>query len=99
MHRSDKFGLEPLPQRRVHHPVADELRQRRLVEVLQLAPAASPEVAARRLGTVRAGFERPVRPHDIARRRQRHMPPRCRDAIAFRGDADDFLALAHNAVA
>ena len=99
MHRRDKFGLEPLPQRRVHHPVADELRQRRFDEMLQLTPAATPEVAARRFGTMRARLERPVRPHDIARRRQRHMPPRCRDAIAFRGDADDFLAIGHNAVA
>ena len=45
---------ETLPLGGVDHAVADEARQRRLVEMLELAAAAFAEMAARRLGMVGA---------------------------------------------
>jgi hypothetical protein len=66
-------GRQPLPFGRVEHPIADESRQRLLVEMLKLAPPATAEMAARRLDAVRPGLQSAVGEHHVARRGERHM--------------------------
>ena len=92
-------GREPLPFRGEHYTVADEVAQRVLVQMLQLAPAAAREVAARRLGVVRPRRNRAVGGDEVSRRGQRDMAARRGDAVAFGGDADDLFERTHNAAA
>jgi hypothetical protein len=88
-----------LPFGGVHHTVADESRQRFLVEMLQLAPAAGAEMAARRNGVVRSRQQCAVGANHVSRRRKWHMAPRRGDAVALGGDADDLFRFAHSAAA
>ena len=99
VHGRDTFRHQPLPLGRVEHPVAHEAGKRLLVEMLDLAPAAASEVAARRLGVVRSGLHGAVRMQSVARRGEGRVAARRGDAIAFRGDADDFFGFAHSAAA
>ena len=91
MHGGNRLRHQSLPLGGVDHTVADEVRQRLLVEVLQLAPAASTEVAARRRGVVRARQHCAIGAGNVARRRKRHMAPRRGDAIALGGNADNLF--------
>ena len=50
---------QPLPQRGMNHPVGHELPQRRVRQVLQLAPATGPEMPARRRDIVRPAHNPP----------------------------------------
>jgi hypothetical protein len=67
--------------------------------MLELAPSATAEMAARRLGSMRAGLHGAIRQHEVTRRGQRDMAARGSDAIALRGDANDRFRLAHKAAA
>ncbi len=97
--RRDQFGLEFLPVRGVDHPVAHEPGQRLLVEVLQLAPAAAAEVAARRDGAVRPRLQRAVGHEQVAGRGERDMAARRGDAVALGGDAENLFWVSHSAAA
>ena len=90
---------EPLPFRGVEHAVAHEPGQRLLVEVLQLAPAARAEMAARRNSVVRPRLQRAVGQDRVAGRGQRHVAARRGDAVTPGGDADDLFGFAHSAAA
>jgi hypothetical protein len=97
--RFDALGLDPLLLSRMDHAVADEIGQRLFVEVLKLAPAASPEMAARWRGMVGARQNIAVGVKRVAGRRERHMSPRRGDAITLGGDADDRFRFVHKAAA
>ncbi len=92
---AERFGLDLLRSCGVEHAVADERRQRRFVEVLELAPAADGKMTARRCGAVRSGLQRTIGQHDVTRRGQRDMTAARRDTVAFRRDADDLFAFRH----
>ena len=71
MRGGDDFRYQALPFGGVEHPVADEIGERLLVEVLQLAAAATlslskGEVAARRIGAVGARLQRAVGQQQVA---------------------------------
>ena len=99
MHRSDPFGRQALALGGVEHPIAHEACQRVLVEVLQLAPAASAEMAARRNGVMRARLQRTVGEKRVAGRGVRRVAARRGDSVTPGGDADDLFGLAHRAAA
>ena len=99
MHRCDLVWHQSLPVGRVEHPVANEAGERLLVEMLQLAPAAAAEMAARRLGMVRSRLHRAVGGDHVAGRGKRYVAARRGDAVALGGDAHDLLGSRHNAVA
>ena len=89
-----------LPLRRMQHAVGDELAQRVLASMLQLAAAAAlvlrhGKVTARRFDMLRSCFERSVGLHNVTRDTTRDMTTGGRDAIAARGNALDRLAFAH----
>ena len=70
------------------HPIDDELEQRGLVRMLQLAASTARKMAARRGRTVWAGLQSPVRQQRVAWSSARDMTPIFCDAIAFGSDAD-----------
>ena len=97
MHRAYLSGDQSLPLGGVDHAIADEARKRLLVEMLQLAPAARPEMAARRNGVVRPRQHCAIGADGVARRREWHMTPRRCDTVALGGDAEDLFGFAHKA--
>ena len=94
MQRRDTVGLQPLPLRGEDDAIRNESGQRRFVEMLQLTPAASTEMPARRRGTMWTGFYCAIGKNAVARRGKRHMPATGRHAVTFRGDANYFLKFA-----
>jgi hypothetical protein len=86
----DPIRCKALTLCRMDYSIVHELGERRFVEVLQLATTASPEVTAWRRGVVGARFQQTILPENIARRRKRHVAAIGGDAVALRGDADDF---------
>ena len=99
MRRRDRLGLDTLPLCRQHNAVGHELCQRLFVRMLQLAAAALVEVSTGRRDMMRSMRKRPIRMHDVTGHRTRNMLPVVRNAIAARGDADDFVWFAHRKVA
>ena len=77
------------------HPLSDELPQRLIIGVLQLASAAIPEMRARRRYMVWAMLERTIGKQDVARHASCDVLTIGSDAIAARSDADDLRSLAH----
>lgn len=97
MRRRDSLGANPLSRGGEHDPIVHELGKRDVVDMLELASAATRKVAARRSRAMRPRFERAVGQHDVTRRSEGDVPALRRDAIAFRGDALDDLPAGHNA--
>lgn len=97
----DTPRVQPLPLGGICHAIGNEMRQRRVVAMLQLATAAFAEVTAWRLGAVRPGLQSAIRQQPVTRSSAGHMPARRRDAIAFRGNTQDRFAAqsAHSAAA
>ena len=90
---------DPLAFGCVGHPFGYELRQRRFVDVLQLATAAALEVTAGRHGTVRTMDQRAIGLQDITWHTAGRMATVRSHTIAPRGDADNFIWIAHRNVA
>jgi hypothetical protein len=65
---------QALPGRGMDHSVLDEACQRSLVEMLDLAAAASGEMTTGRRRMVRPRLDRAVEYHEIAGGGERHMP-------------------------
>jgi hypothetical protein len=99
MDRRHGFGLQTLARGGIEHPIVYEAGQRLFIQMLELASSATAEMAARRLGSMRAGLHGAIRQHEVTRRGQRDMAARGSDAIALRGDANDRFGLAHKAAA
>ena len=99
MRRRQQFGFDPLSLRGIDRSVVDELRQRLLVEMLQLASAACPEMAAGRRDMMRARLDRPILRHAVARRGERNMTPARGDSITLCGNAQDLFTSVHKQVA
>ncbi|APE28882.1 hypothetical protein BMF35_a2053 [Aurantiacibacter gangjinensis] len=79
----------------MHDATPHEVRQRGVIDMLQLAGTAFAEVAARWLLIVRSALECAVREQHIARRSAFHVLAVSRNAIALCGEADDFSGFAH----
>ncbi len=90
---------QPLPARGIDHPVGDELGQRRIVRVLQLAPAAMREMAARRGLMMRAGGDPAALVHPVARHCACDMAAGGGDAVTLGGEADNGFGRGHEAAA
>ena len=86
---------DALPLGGMDHAVGDELAQRLLVGMLQLAAAAGREMSARRGDMMRARRQRPVGRDMVAGYAARDMAARGGDAVAARGDTLDDLEFAH----
>lgn len=97
--RNHRFGNDALPFSGVNYPFGDELRQRRLVCVLELAAAAGGEVTARRRDTVWPGKQLAICIDLVPRYCPRHMLTIGRYAVAFCSNADDFAGFAHSSAA
>ena len=80
---------------RMHHAVGNELTQRLLVGMLQLASAANGEMSARRDGMMRPRRQRAIGGKDIAWHAACNVSARRGDAIAARCDADYGFGFAH----
>lgn len=74
------------------HPVFTKSGIRFVVGMLQLAPAALGEMAARRLLAMGAGSDGAILGDRIARHREGDMAAACRHAVAARRDPDDGFA-------
>ena len=95
--RREVFGqqfadCDILPLRRIHYPVAHEVRQHDLVSVLKLTPAASPEVAAGRRDVMRTALDDLAVVQDVSRQRTPQVLSRGSDTVALGGEPYDFLA-------
>jgi hypothetical protein len=99
MDRRHGFGLQTLPRSGIEHPIVHEAGQRLFIQMLELTPSATSEMAARRLGAMRARLHGAIGQQKVTRRGQRDMAARGCDAIALRGDANDRFGLAHKAAA
>ena len=86
---------DPLPLGGMDHAVGDELAQRLLVGMLQLAAAAGREMSARRGDMMRPRRQRSVGRDTVAGDAARNMAARGGDAVAACGDALDDLEFAH----
>ena len=62
-----------------------------VIDMLELAPAALGEMAARRHLVMWPGHDRPVVEQRIARRRERGVAAACRDPVTARRNPDDQL--------
>src|SRR5690606_13696437 len=89
------LGNEAVSFGGIEHAVVNEAGERLLIEMLELAPPAAAEVAARRRGVVGSGLERAVSVEQVPRRGERRVAARRGDAIAFCGDADNLLIRTH----
>jgi hypothetical protein len=63
--------------------------------MLQQAPATGAEMAADRVNVMGPARDAAVLCNQITRRGPGHVAARCRDAIAFGGDAEDFFWFCH----
>ena len=73
------------------HPVGDEPGQAFLVGLLQLAPAAGAEMAARRRDMMRAGLHAAVGRDEVPRHRAGHVPARRGDPVSLGGNTDNLF--------
>jgi hypothetical protein len=85
------LDFDPLSERRENDAVAHECRQRRFVEVLELASSAAPEVTARRCGMMRARLHAAIRQHDVTGRGEGDVTAALGHAVALGGDSQDCL--------
>lgn len=89
MHRSNVARDDLLGSERPRDTVADEIGKRGIVNMLQLAPAARPEMRAWRHGMMRTGHDAPIAGKGVPRGCPGDMEARSGDAIAARRDADN----------
>ena len=89
-------GLQPVGLGSIAHPVADELLEGRIVQMLQFAAATCAEMAAGRHCMMRPVGERTIDLHQITRRCAGNMAAAGGNAIAARSDADDLFGCAHS---
>jgi hypothetical protein len=76
-------------------PVDDEVAPRRIVKMLELAPAAFRKVAARRHLMMRPALDRTVGAEQIAGRGESDVPTILGDPLATAGNADDGRGFVH----
>ena len=95
--RGDPFGAKLVRAGSIANPRRDEIRQRLLIQLLQLAPAALAEMSAGRLNMVWPPFEAAVRAQQVPRRRAPGEVARCGNAVTLGGDADDWF-VSHSAL-
>ena len=103
MRRGNGVRRQPLTRGGVDHAIADEIRQRLFGEMLDLTAAANREMPAwrrrvprrPRRRVMRTGLERAIGPDPVAGRGEGDMAPAGGDPVAFGGDANDRLRLAH----
>ena len=91
----DLLRFNALGERRENHQVAHESGERALVEMLQLAAAATPEVTARRCGMVRARLHAAVGKHDVTRRGEGDVTAARGHAVALGGDSNYVFRQCH----
>ncbi len=89
--RGNRFSAQLLRGGGIGDPRLDEGRQALLIQLLELAAPATPEMRARRLDVVRSPFERSVRQQHVAGRGAPRKTATRGDAIPLGGDAQDFL--------
>lgn len=92
-------GDQPLPVRGIADPICHEPGQCRLVAVLQLAAAASTEMAAWRIYVVWSAQDTTIGGDAIPRRGPRYVAAARGHAIAPCGDADNLLPVVHRQAA
>ncbi len=93
MRRCDPLWSQFLTGRSVRHPRFNKGGEALLIKLLQLAAAASTEMAAWWGDVVRSGLNRAIGQQNITRRNPPGKTPRRGYAIAFGGDSDDFFGL------
>ena len=93
--RRERLGLNSLTLRGEEHPVAHEISEGALIQMLQLASAATPEMAARRNSSLGPGLNGAVRQNDVARRSKWYVATARSYAITLGGNPRDFFSDAH----
>ncbi|GAA4039183.1 hypothetical protein GCM10022213_06430 [Parerythrobacter jejuensis] len=93
--RSDLGGNDALSFGGIGHALGNELRQRDIISMLQLAATAIRKMLARRGLMARPELKRTVCRQHVTWNCASHMLPICGNAIATCGDAENLLGLVH----
>jgi hypothetical protein len=92
-HNFARFNL--LRGKRVQYPVANEVRQSRLIKMLKLASPAQRKMLTWRINAVRAGDQATGGIQPVPRRCKGYMAPVGGHTIAARGHSQDQVSIIH----
>lgn len=95
MRRHNFARLNLLRRQRVQYPVADEIGQSRLIEMLQLTPTAPRKMLAWRSDAVWAGDQATSGFQPVPRRCKGYMATIGGHTIAARGHSKDWVCITH----
>ena len=99
MRRINRRRIDPLRVKRTADAVGDILRIGTIADMLKLAPAANPEMAAWRRDMVGTGLDSAIRAKMIAGGSPAGVSTIRRDTLAPSGNPDDQIGTAHRQAA